>query len=524
MNAQIRKRTAVGTLAVAGGVLIGAALHAGLVTTERAFAADQPTTALVQPPAERGAEVAANLSTAFADLAEEVTPSVVQIQVVLSPDEAASQAGPQIPQEFRRFFDMPFGAPSPLQEQPRMGGGSGFLVSSDGYIVTNNHVVGDADRVTVTLNDRRTFDAEVVGTDPTTDVAVIKIEADHLPSLAWGSSDRLRVGEWVMAVGNPGFGDGLLEYTVTTGIVSAKGRPLRLIGRGLQDDPRYGQALSGYAIENFIQTDAVINPGNSGGPMVNLAGEVVGMNSAIASTDGHYQGYGFAIPADLVRKVATDLMEHGHVLRPWLGVQVVEVSPEDAEVYHLPAVSGVLVQGVTDESPASGAGFEQGDVIVSVDGQPVTSGGELQKMIALRNEGDRVEVGYYREGRLRSAAVRLGEAPVSNSARRASRARREGSVSAERIGVTLQPLSGPLAQELGYDRADGVVVSSVDPTGPSAGHGVAPGLKLLAIGKTEIHTLEDVNHALSEQGEGQVVTLLMETPSGDRRIANVRMR
>ncbi|MEJ2205218.1 MAG: trypsin-like peptidase domain-containing protein [Gemmatimonadota bacterium] len=522
MNALMRKRTAMGTLAVAGGVLVGAALHAGLVTTEQVFAADEPTTALAQPPVDRGP--VESLSTAFADLAEQVTPSVVQIQVLLPPNGVGAREDLQIPEEFRRFFDMPFGAPGPLPDQPRMGGGSGFLVSSDGYIVTNNHVVGEADRVTVTLNDRRVFDAELVGADPTTDVAVIKIDADHLPSLAWGSSDRLRVGEWVMAVGNPGFGDGLLEYTVTTGIVSAKGRPLRLINRDLQADPRYGQKLSGYAIENFIQTDAVINPGNSGGPMVNLTGDVVGMNSAIASTDGHYQGYGFAIPADLVRKVATDLMEHGHVLRPWLGVQVVEVSPEDAEVYDLPSVSGVLVQGVTESSPASGAGLEQGDVIVTVDGQSVTSGGELQEMIAVRNEGERVDVGYYRGGKLRSVDVRLGEAPVSNSANRSPRERREGSVSAERIGVTVQPLSQAVAQQLGYQAADGVVISSVDPTGPSAGHGVARGLKLGRIGKTDIHSPGDVDHALAGLKQGQVVTLVLQAPSGDERIANVRVR
>jgi serine protease Do len=381
MNALMRKRTAMGTLAVAGGVLVGAALHAGLVTTEQVFAADEPTTALAQPPVDRGP--VESLSTAFADLAEQVTPSVVQIQVLLPPNGVGAREDLQIPEEFRRFFDMPFGAPGPLPDQPRMGGGSGFLVSSDGYIVTNNHVVGEADRVTVTLNDRRVFDAELVGADPTTDVAVIKIDADHLPSLAWGSSDRLRVGEWVMAVGNPGFGDGLLEYTVTTGIVSAKGRPLRLINRDLQADPRYGQKLSGYAIENFIQTDAVINPGNSGGPLVDIEGHVVGITSAILSTDGYFQGYGFAIPSDLAGHVARNLIEHGSVRRAWLGLSMTAVTPEDAEVWGLPSVQGAVVQSVTDDSPASRAGLEVGDVIVRLGDEPIRKSGQLQELVRI---------------------------------------------------------------------------------------------------------------------------------------------
>ena len=520
MSTTSKKRAVIGTLLVAGSALAGAALHAGFVTTEHAYAAHTPTA-----PAETHAALrtpAEELSQAFADLAEQVTPSVVQIQVVLSPDSASAREEPSIPEDFRQFFDLPFGAPQP--QGPQIGGGSGFLISSDGYIVTNNHVVRDADRITVTLNDHRVFDADVVGTDPTTDVAVIRIHADNLPFLTWGNSDRLRVGEWVMAVGNPGFGDGQLDYTVTTGIVSAKGRPLQLIGRDLQSDPRYKDELSGYAIENFIQTDAVINPGNSGGPMVNLEGEVVGVNSAIESTDGHYQGYGFAIPADLVHKVSTDIVEHGHVLRPWLGVQVAEVSPEDAEAYHLPSVSGVVVQGVTEGSPAASAGFKQGDVIVLVDGQPVTSGGQLQEIIAVRTEGETVQVAYYRDGHEKTAEVRLGEAPVSLVDAGARSARHERAVSAERLGLSLQAMDPGIARQLGYKDANGVIVTDVDPIGPAAGHGVASGLKLLRVGRTDVRTPQDVDRALSDLPKGQVVTLLLQAPSGETRIANVRVR
>ncbi|HKJ02355.1 MAG TPA: Do family serine endopeptidase [Longimicrobiales bacterium] len=520
MSSFTRKRAAVGSLAVVVSALAGAALHAGFVTTEHAFAADA-STPVAAPMASRSS--AETFSNSFADLAEQVTPSVVQIEVVLSPD-AADPTDAQIPDEFRRFFDMPFGGPGPSTDQPRMGGGSGFLVSDDGYIVTNNHVVGDADRITVTLNDHRAYTAEVVGTDPTTDVAVIKIDAKDLPHLAWGSSDHLRVGEWVMAVGNPGFGDGQLDYTVTTGIVSAKGRPLQLIARDLQSDPRYGTALSGYAIENFIQTDAVINPGNSGGPMVNLEGQVVGMNSAIASTDGHYQGYGFAIPSDLVHKVTTDLMENGHVLRPWLGVQVTEVGPEDAEVYHLPSVSGVLIQGVTEGSPADKAGIKQGDVLVGVEDQAVTSGGELQELIAVRDQGEKVTLRYYRDGKELQADVRLGEAPVGATAAASRPGKHEKSASAERLGIAVQPMSEQIARQLGFKQAEGVVVSDVDATGPAAGRGIVPGLRITKIGRTEVHNPQDVAAAIADTSAGSVVTLVLEDPAGATRIANVRAR
>ena len=271
--------------AVAFGAMGGAALDGVFFSPDPAMAAGSAVTGsssnlLVDPTAGE------LLSSAFSDLAEQVTPAVVRIEV-RSGGEVAQSTGNrpmQIPEQFRQFFDMPDMPRAP--QGPRVGGGSGYLISDDGYIITNNHVVEDADQIEVTLHDRRSFAAEVVGTDPTTDVAVIRIDAADLPHLEWGTSSELRVGAWIMAIGNPGFGGSQLDYTVTTGIVSAMGRPLSLIGRGLQSDPRYGAELSGYAIENFIQTDAVINPGNSGGPMVDMRGRVVGMNTAIASTNG----------------------------------------------------------------------------------------------------------------------------------------------------------------------------------------------------------------------------------------------
>jgi serine protease Do len=474
---------------------------------------------------------ALDLSTAFSDLAEAVTPAVVQIEVMMKSQPGMQNQPmpelPQLPEQFRRFFDQ---SPNPGSDAPMRGGGSGFIVTQDGYIVTNDHVVGDADEIVVKLTDQRTFPAKLVGTDPTTDVAVIKIEAAGLPHLEWGSSSALRVGAWVMAIGNPGFGAGQLESTVTSGIVSAKGRPLQLIGQGLMNDPRYGREKAGYAIENFIQTDAVINPGNSGGPMVDLAGNVVGMNSAIASTDGRYQGYGFAIPSDLVKKVAEDLMEDGVVHRPWLGVQVVAVAPEDAEAFGLPAVTGVLVQAVTQGSPADDAGLEQGDVLVSVNEQPVLSGGDLQEHIAVLEQGDRTRLGFYREGSLRSATVRLGAAPEAAAAServaspRAGRSGEAGRAIAERIGVTVQPLDQGLASQFGFTSPGGVVISEVDPAGPGASRGLAPGMRVSRVGRTEIESPADVMRALEDVPSGSVVTLVVESPGSQSRIVNVRAR
>src|SRR5688572_28697092 len=319
---------------------------------------------------------AADLSEAFVNIADVVTPAVVRIET-RRPARAA-----ELDDSPLRLFG--FG-PDQQQREPRpeLSGGSGFIVSPDGYILTNHHVVEGADQVTVFLRDRRKFEARVIGGDQFTDVAVIKVDIDgELPHLSFGDSEDVQVGQWVLAVGNPGFGSGSqLDYTVTAGIVSARGRGLNILQNELSR--QFGDApdeatrnLSRFAIEDFIQTDAVINPGNSGGPMVNLLGQVVGINSAIATTSGFYQGYGFAIPINLARRVMEDLVEYGTVKRPLIGVMMGTVSPEDAELYGLPAVAGALVQGTSPDGPAEGAGIRQGDVIVAVDGKPVGYSGQ----------------------------------------------------------------------------------------------------------------------------------------------------
>ena len=368
--------------------LFGIGIASGLGWTESSLA--MPAVDSRPQIPEEAVKPALDLSEAFVNIADHVTPAVVRIEV-----QRPRHSPQQIPEQFRRFFD----APDQGNQPPATAGGSGFLVSEDGYILTNDHVVADADNITVWLNDGRYFPAELVGTDQFTDVAVIHIDApDALPHLSFGSSDGVRVGEWILAVGNPGFGGGSqLDYTVTAGIISAVGRPLGLIQRELQQE--LGREMAGYSIEDFIQTDAVINPGNSGGPMVDLRGQVVGINSAIASPTGYYQGYGFAIPIDLAQRVMEDLVEYGNVRRAWLGVSMATVTAEAAENLGLPAVAGALVQDFPEGSPAADAGIELYDVIVRLDGHEVARSGQLQQLIALKRPGETVSVNVFRDGR-----------------------------------------------------------------------------------------------------------------------------
>jgi serine protease Do len=342
--------------------LFGLGIASGLGWTGPSFA--MPTLATVPQVSEEAIRPALDLSEAFANVAEEVTPAVVRIEATVPPQ--ANRQTSRIPESMRDFFNVPDTPPT-----PSLGGGSGFVISEDGYILTNNHVVGDADEIRVYLVDGRQYLASLVGADPTTDVAVIKIEEEGLPHLSFGQSASARVGEWILAIGNPGFGRGdpdQLDYTVTAGIISAKGRPLQIIQNELRSDPEAGLD-PGLAIEDFIQTDAVINRGNSGGPMVNLYGQVIGINSVILTPSGLYAGYGFAIPIDLARRVMEDLIEFGRVRRAYLGVRISEVSQEDQEYYGLPEVAGVIVGEITEGGPAEDVGLRPQDIIFSVDGR-----------------------------------------------------------------------------------------------------------------------------------------------------------
>lgn len=492
---------------------IGVASGLGWTSTSHAM----PTLSSTPQVAPEAVRPALDLSEAFTALAEAVTPAVVRVETQRRP---AATGPSQIPDAFRRFFDIP---DSGEPQQPVLSSGSGFIVSADGYILTNNHVVEGADEVRVYFPDRRYLRAEIVGTDPFTDVAVVKVESSSpLPTMSFGDSDRVRVGEWVLAIGNPGFGNSAqLDFTVTTGIISARGRPLGLLQRDLETDPRFGSEMARWAIEDFIQTDAVINPGNSGGPLVNLQGQVVGINSAIASTTGVYQGYGFAIPINLARRVMEDLIEYGHVKRPRLGVSIQTVSAEDAELYRLPSVSGVLVQTVEPGGPAVGI-LQSEDVIVALNGEPVGYVAELQAKIAENRPGDRVRLTVYRDGRPRDVEVRLEEAPINSAAAVAAS---RPVHSEERLGINVQALDPASAQQLGFNDPAGVVLRGVAPGSAAQRRGVGAfqGQKLVRINDTPVRTPEDVRAALDRVRSGQIVSLRFEDPEGVQRVVNVRM-
>lgn len=491
--------------------LFGIGIASGMGWTDSSLA--MPVVGSDPQIPEEAVRPALDLSDAFVNIADHVTPAVVRIEVQ-RPRRAAQQ---DVPEQFRRFFESPDGQ---QDLPPATAGGSGFLVSDDGYILTNDHVVADADQITVWLNDGRYFPAELVGTDQFTDVAVIRVDADgeSMPYLSFGSSDDVRVGEWILAVGNPGFGGGSqLDYTVTAGIVSALGRPLGLIQRELQQE--LGNTLAGYSIEDFIQTDAVINPGNSGGPMVDLRGQVVGINSAIASATGYYQGYGFAIPINLAHRVMEDLIEYGNVRRAWLGVSMRTVDSEAAEYYGLPAVAGALVQDFPDGSPASEAGLARQDVIIGIDGRDVARSGQLQQLIAMKRPGDRVTVDVWRDGREQSLDVTLGEAPLQAEPERVV----ERPVEAEEsLGIQVSDLTEDLAARYGYEDAGGAVITDVQRGGPASRRGVGAGLKIIEINRVSVATAADVKAALADVEAGEVVTLLMADPSGATYVSHVR--
>lgn len=447
----------------------------------------------------------------FAEVVAFAKPAVVRIESE-APATAAREA-PEMPDVFEQFFGPP---PEAL---PRVAGGSGFIVSADGRILTNAHIVQGGD-LTVWLDDRRSFPAELVGLDRTTDVALVDIDADDLPTIPLGDSDDLVVGEWVLAIGSPGVGGGQLEQTVTAGIVSALGRPLQLLSEDLLEDPDT-RDIAGYAIENFIQTDAVINPGNSGGPLIDMEGRVVGINSAIASPTGYFLGYGFAVPANLAGGVMEDLARYGEVRRARIGVNVTTVTPEDAEFFGLDEVRGVLVQEATEGGPAAEAGLRQGDVIVALDGEPIDRVGELQQEVAERSPGAEVELSIVRDGREETVSVVLGEAELPPSAP----AREPSSPDAvDRLGLALGALTDAERSELGYPaEADGALVLDIAPLGPAYRKGILPGMLIVEVGGEPVSSPADAVALLEQVEPGQVTALVVETPDGAKRLVTLRM-
>ncbi len=519
MNEGWSRRARTGGMAAAflGGLLLAGMLHLPHFSSAQQPAANSSTAVGARTALPPGAAGLNDLSEAFASVAEHVKPSVVFIK---SGRKARSEA-PQVelPPGFEQFFPR---APS-QGPQFQESAGSGFIVSRDGYILTNDHVVAGSDQVTVRLLDRREFKAKVIGTDPNTDLAVVKINADNLTPAPLGDSEAARVGEWVLAVGNP-LGDNL-TFTVTSGIISAKGRTLALPNS------------SDRSIQDFIQTDAAINPGNSGGPLVSVRGQVIGVNSAIASQTGFYSGYGFAIPISLARKVMDQIIRHGRVERAALGVTVRNASPNDAAYVGLPDIRGVVVEDYgSEDSPAKKAGLEPGDIIVSIDGKPVEYVGQLQQQIAFRSPGDMAKVEVARKGGVRKTfQVRLQALPSAKQTAAAGddttgdTASAEGASSLGKLGITVAPLDAEDVQQLRLKPDQrGVVVTDVVAGGPSYGelvdaeHG-GPDV-ILSVEGTPVKTPADLRKALASQKPGSIVSLsVYNARAQTRRVERIRV-
>ena len=486
---QRRRRAPAVAVLVAAGILGGSA-----------------TELLVGRGAEAVAAVAGapeELSSAFRAATQRVAPAVVYLRV-----EGQGRARVEVPEPFRGTPWEDLFRRDGGQAAPRVSSGSGVIIREDGYILTNNHVVEGAERVTVVLQDRREFEATVVGRDPNTDIAVVRVNAKGLPVAPLGDSDGVEVGDWVIALGYPLH----LGSTATAGIVSAKGRSPGVIRRNSE---------ASAPLEDFIQTDAAINPGNSGGPLVNLRGEVVGINTAIASPTGYFSGYGFAVPASLAKRVAEDLIAHGVVRRPRLGVQIADVDPADAEVYGLDRPVGVEVVRVEPDGPGARGGLRLGDVIVGVDGEAVETTSRLMELLARRQPGEEVALDVVRYGERTRVKVELGafDAP----ARAAAGAGPARDADALRLGFTAVELSAAQARRMGFD-GPGVVVESVDETSAAARAGLAPGMRIESVNGRQVRNMDDLRKAVAALRPGRAVSLVVRAADGVPQMVNFRAR
>ena len=420
----------------------------------------------------------------FTDLARTVRPGVVNIQVVKKVKNVGfgfrSFEGPFGERNpFGDFFG-PFFEGNPPRSFEQRGVGSGFVMNQDGYILTNNHVVEDADQIKVKLANEKEYDGKVVGRDPKTDLALVKINgASDLHALQMGNSDNLKVGSWVVAVGSP-FG---LEQTVTAGIVSAKGR---VIGSGPYDD--------------FIQTDASINPGNSGGPLINMKGEVVGINTAIIASG---QGIGFAIPINMAKEIVPQLQEKGHVTRGWLGVSIQEVTPELAKSFSLKEKKGALVAQVISGSPAEKAGIEPGDVLVEFDGKEIADSKDLPRMVASTPVGKAVTVKLSRNGKVLDQQVKVGEMEEKAEVAKTPSSKKS-------LGITVQDLTPDIAKGLGLRKDTGVVVTGVEPGSPAADAGIRTGDVIREVNRKPVKDVQDFIQKIEKTKDQDNVLLFLQ--------------
>ncbi|MFO7766175.1 MAG: DegQ family serine endoprotease [Pelovirga sp.] len=460
---------------------------------------------------DTGLESLRETGEAFRSVAREVSPAVVYIQVEQEvqarsrdPWTHPFEGSPFGEEFFRRFFGEPPQGEAPDRPRRRTTGqGSGFLISADGYIMTNNHVVGDADKITVQFQDGREFEAELIGADPPTDVALIRIDAtEELPYIKLGDSDHLEVGDWVLAFGNP-FG---LSHTMTAGIVSAIGRS----GIGLTD------------YENFIQTDAAINPGNSGGPLVNLDGEAVGMNTAIFSRSGGYMGIGFAIPINMAKNIYLQLAEHGTVTRGRIGVYIQDLTRELAESFEIDQRQGILVSQVMKDSAAEKGGLQQGDIILKLNGEAVENVAAFRNRIAMTRPGTTIELEILREGGLRQHKIVVGTMEAETASREDAPDTEPGTDELPQLGLRLQKLTPELAEQFGYQPESGVLVAAVEPGSGAARAGIESGALIEEVNRKDVTDPEQVISLVSESQRDTVLLLVRQ--GGSSRYIALRYR
>jgi serine protease Do len=435
-------------------------------------------------------------SRAFTEVAKKAIPAVVYIKVEKTFTRPGFSGRFNDPFELfdedflRRFFGGRLPQQQPKRKYRQQGQGSGFIISENGYILTNNHVVGDSDKITVRLQDKQEFKAKLIGTDPKSDVAVIKIDADDLPTISLGNSDDLQVGEWVIAIGNP---FGLLE-TVTVGVVSAKGRGTV----GIAD------------YENYIQTDAAINPGNSGGPLINLDGEAVGINSAIYSRTGGYMGIGFSIPINMAINIKDQLVKRGKVIRGYLGIFIQEVTKEIADSFGFHSTQGVLVSGVTPDSPAYRGGIKQGDILVELNDKPVEGLMPFRNKIALTKPYTEVKLKIFRDNDYIIKYIKVGILPdESETASMEEEPSTEEELS-EKFGFSVQELTKELAEQFNYALHEGVIISSVEENSPASDAGLRPGLLIVSVNRKKVDSLEEFKKALEQSDEKNSVLLFVK--------------
>lgn len=489
MTAQAKQGKVAGTmvaLALAGVLAVQA--HAAEGGIQPAAPLDEPSVSALTA-----------LDNAVEAVAARVTPAVVNVAVT-SRAKAEEQGVPEgaLPPGFQQFFFGPGGPGRPDRQPERVehGVGSGVIVSPEGYIVTNAHVVEGATEIRVTLNDRRVFPAKLVGVDKLNDLAVIRIEAKGLVAIAWGDSTELHPGQTVLAFGSP---FGYFQFSVTRGIVSALNRP-----NPYSDDARKPGA--------YIQTDAAINPGNSGGPLVNAHGELIGINTFIISGSGSFAGAGFAIPAQIVRATAEALIKDGAVHHGYLGISMNDVTPENAEFFQLPDATGAVVSQVTPGSPAAEAGFKAGDVLRELNGQKIANGSALQVVVSQTAPGTGISLGILRDGKPETLKVKVGEFHPKNES---AESEDEGENKHERLGLTIAPLEDDDRAQLKLPAgARGVGVESVRPASPAEEAGLAAGDVLLEVNRHAVNSPEEFARLLQEAPKGKGVLLLVWSHGG----------